>query len=294
MSLPHKLASDIPQQVELIQVPFYEQELFQCGPASLSMVLNHRKIQVSADELRPLIYIPDRGGTLQSEIRSVVRRYGTLTLKLQNGLAGLIEEVAAGNPVLVMQNLGLKYLPQWHYAVVIGYDLDSKELILRSGRNERHVNQFRLFMNTWNRSNQWGIIIPSDEKLPQNSDFEDYITQISALEKFNQRDSLRYYKLGTLRWPQESLAWFGLGNSYYYSHQLDKAEGAFRQAIALEPSAAWNWNNLAHILKEQGCVNHSSFAQACADRLENKDQTKLQNNNPEESGICKPLPVCPE
>ena len=292
-SLHQVLDPGIPQKVELTRVPFYEQELFQCGPASLAMILNHRNKPVSAEELRPLIYIPDRGGTLQSEIRSVVRQYGVMTLQLQNGLEGLIEEIAAGNPVLVMQNLGLKYLPQWHYAVVIGYDLNAKELILRSGRNERHINQFRVFMNTWNRSNQWGVIIPSRESLPQNSDFEDFITQASALEKNSQRDSLPYYKLGTERWSQESLVWFGLGNGYYYNHQIEQAEQAFRKAIALEPTASWNWNNLAHVLKERGCINNSTMAQACADKLEKNTQTDLEKHQ-SEIGICKPLPLCPE
>jgi hypothetical protein len=32
-----------------------------------------------------------------------------------------VDQLEAGRPVLVLQNLALKLWPQWHYAVVVGY-----------------------------------------------------------------------------------------------------------------------------------------------------------------------------
>jgi hypothetical protein len=38
-----------------------------------------------------------------------------------------LREVAAGNPVLVLQNLSFAWAPVWHYAVVMGYDADAAQ-----------------------------------------------------------------------------------------------------------------------------------------------------------------------
>src|SRR2546422_3737218 len=35
-------------------------------------------------------------------------------------LSDLLAEVAAGHPVLVFQNLGLHWIPRWHFAVAVG------------------------------------------------------------------------------------------------------------------------------------------------------------------------------
>ena len=49
----------------------------------------------------------------------------------------LAEPQASGNPVLVLQNLSLPWVPMWHSAVVICHDLARGEIILRSGTTER-------------------------------------------------------------------------------------------------------------------------------------------------------------
>ncbi|WVM93376.1 hypothetical protein ULG90_05290 [Halopseudomonas pachastrellae] len=47
-------------------------------------------------------------------------------------LDAILRELDDGNAVLVMQNLAFDWYPQWHYAAV-GYDLNTRELILHSG-----------------------------------------------------------------------------------------------------------------------------------------------------------------
>ena len=56
-----------------------------------------------------------------------------VALRTAPRLADLLQEVAAGHPVIVLQNLGLEWIPVWHYSVVIGYDLSRGQLVLRSG-----------------------------------------------------------------------------------------------------------------------------------------------------------------
>ena len=78
----------------------------------------------STRKLTDQVYVPARKGSLQIEMLAAARRNGTLAFVIPNRLEALLEELEAGNPVLVLLNLGLSWIPSWHYAVAIGYDLD--------------------------------------------------------------------------------------------------------------------------------------------------------------------------
>src|SRR5690554_6884700 len=104
----------LPDRILLQDVPFHAQDAYQCGPASLAMVLNHRGIAASPDELKDRVYLPERKGTLQVEMISAARERDLLVYPLDKELHSILTELAAGNPVLVMQNLAFNWYPQWH------------------------------------------------------------------------------------------------------------------------------------------------------------------------------------
>ena len=72
--------------------------------------------------------------------------------------AAVLAEVAAGNPVLVLQNLAFDFYPQWHFAVVVGYDRRERTLILRSGTTRRLVDDFASFDQSWARGGRWAVL----------------------------------------------------------------------------------------------------------------------------------------
>ena len=121
-----------PPSVELSEVPFFPQEQYYCGPAALATVLAWSGLDVTQDDMVSQVYTPGRQGTLSSDVVAAARRNGRLAVPVDN-LADLLAELDAGHPVLVFQNLSLDWYPQWHFAVAVGYDLDSGDLILRSG-----------------------------------------------------------------------------------------------------------------------------------------------------------------
>ena len=51
-----------------LSVPFFAQEEYQCGPAALAMLLNYSAVDVSPEELVPLVYVPDKQGSYPLEI----------------------------------------------------------------------------------------------------------------------------------------------------------------------------------------------------------------------------------
>ena len=97
--------ADLPSAAELTEVPFYPQEAYQCGPAALATMLAQRGVPADPDVLVDQVYIPGRRGSLQVEMVAAARAAGLLVYPLRSRLEDVLAEVAAGNPVLVLQNL---------------------------------------------------------------------------------------------------------------------------------------------------------------------------------------------
>ena len=289
----------LPARMELVDTPFFPQARYQCGPAALATVLNARGETATPDELVSQVYVPAREGSLQAEIMAAVRRRGLLAVAVEPALDALLAEIAAGHPVLVLQNLGLNWLPRWHYAVVVGYDLERQELVLRSGTEPRRITPFGVFTNTWNRSARWGIVVLAPGVLPAQAKPTPYLEAASALESLGRHQEAREaYKAATARWPDNPLAWLGLGNSEYALGYAEPAEAAFRHLLP-QAGAAVAWNNLAYALAARQCMRAARESARCATRIapESTEFThtlrEMERLPVPSAETCLPVPACP-
>jgi tetratricopeptide (TPR) repeat protein len=247
-----QLPENLPASTELSAAPFYPQEAYQCGPATLAMALTWSGWMVTPDELKEQVYTPSRKGSLQLAMVSAARRHGKIAYVI-NDPESIFAEIAAGHPVIILQNLGLSWLPVWHYALVIGYDVPAQQIILRSGTTKRKVMSYLLFERTWARSKYWGLLVLSPTQLPVHASENNYLAAVLGLEKSRHFElAIEGYRTALSRWPQSLTAYMGLGNSFYYLGDLKGAETAFRAATDLHPQSAPAFNNLAQVLLEQG------------------------------------------
>ncbi len=243
----------LPERAELINTPYFAQQTHQCGPAALAMTLGAAGLDVSPEALEAQVYLPSRQGSLQPEMLAAARRQGALSTLVKPRIDALLNEVAHGNPVLVLQNLGLSWLPQWHYAVVIGYDLPSREIILRSGPHSRESVAMSTFEHTWARSGYWGMTALRPGKLPAEISLDDAASALAALEKYAAPEQmLSAYQTAIARWPNALILQIGLGNSTYRAGDLPGAEAIFRSAANAWPDSAIALNNLASVLQGEG------------------------------------------
>lgn len=289
----------LPSRVELEDTPFFPQELYQCGPAALATVFNLRGVDVAPEALVAQVYLPAREGSLQAEMIAASRRAGLLPVRLEGGFEAMLAEIAAGNPVLVLQNLGLDVLPRWHYAVVVGYDLDRRELVLRSGTERRWITDFGLFDRTWARSRRWALVIVQPGAIPASASALSYTEAAAGLEAIGQTaPARRAYASATRHWPQWPSAWLGLGNAALAEGDAGEAATAYRNLLQLEPRHVAAWNNLAYAFKAQACAAQARAAAACALALA-PDSAAVRDTWAEmqalsvAAGECPAPPPCP-
>lgn len=245
--------TDIAPAAELIEVPFHPQEAYQCGPAALAMLANWRAVPVTPQALTPRLYIPGKQGSLQVELLSNTRQLGLIPYVLKPSLEDLLREIDAGNPVLVFQNLALNWYPQWHYAVLIGYDLSRREVILRSGTDRRRINSLALFERTWQRGDRWAMLALQPGQLPATVEYWRYLRALNAMEQVGkQAEAVAGYQAGLQHWPDDTRLLMGLSNSQYALGETTAAIASLQALIRAHPDYAPAHNNLAHLYLQLG------------------------------------------
>ncbi len=242
--------SALPDRAEVAGVPFEAQDALYCGPAALAMALSWSGPVVTQAALAPAVFTPGRAGTLQPDLVAAARGHGRLAVPVAD-LGDLLAELAAGHPVLVLQNLALDWWPVWHYAVAVGYDRVAGDLVLRSGPEARHEVSLATFERTWARAGHWGLVILPPDLLPASADEAAVVRAAAALERTDLAAARVAYDAILERWPDSRGALLGRGNARYAEGDLAGAERAFRRAAAADPGSGAAWNNLAQVLLER-------------------------------------------
>lgn len=247
-------AADAPQvSAELGSVPFFPQERYQCGPAALATVLQAAGVDVTPDALVDAVYVPGRHGSFAVEMQAAARRHGRIAYRLPESLEAVVHQIDAGRPVLVFQNLGLSWYQQWHYAVVVGYDLATATLLLRSGRIERYGNRMRVFERTWARAGHWALVLLRPGELPVDANEADYFQAVVDFERSAPVDAAETaYRAGLQRWPDSRWLGIGLSNLRYGRGDRQGARDLLEQLTRVHPDFAVAHNNLAQVLAELG------------------------------------------
>ena len=260
--------ASLPPRVELDATPFFPQRDYQCGPAALATVLVASGIATSADELVDAVYLPGRKGSLQPELVAATRARGRLPYVLPPNVDGLLATLAGGEPVLVLQKLGAGPWPGWHYAVLVGYDLEANEFLLRSGTDRRLAMAAKKFLWSWDRAGRWSLLALAPGELPPHADAASYLEAAAGLEAVGRNDEAAIaYRAAMQAWPQSAVPHLGLGNLAHARSDYVTAAGEYRAAIernAADPVAA---HNLAETLLMLGCPQKARAQIETARRL---------------------------
>jgi ABC-type bacteriocin/lantibiotic exporter with double-glycine peptidase domain len=139
------------------KVPFYPQEEYQCGPASMAGVLNYWGLKVSPEEVAAEIFSPKARGTLDMDMVFYAERKGMKVGQYRGSLEDLRGNIDSGHPLVVLVDEGFWVYQKGHYLVVIGYDQNG--FIVNSGKDRHKWVSRDHFLRTWERTKFWTLRI---------------------------------------------------------------------------------------------------------------------------------------
>jgi len=244
----------VPELEELTSVPFFPQTEYDCGPAALATVLAESGLAITPGELLPKVYTAGLKGSLQAEMLAAARSEGRLPILVEPTTQGLFDLVAAGHPVLVLQNLRLPRSPAWHYAVVVGRESESGRVILRSGEEPRKRQRARRFAQTWSLADNWGFVVVRPGEIPDGVEPERYMRSvIESRRALANADTDAAFEAALSRWPSEPTVLFLNATRLQERAELTGAAELYHRVLAIDSGHVAARNNLANVLLEQGC-----------------------------------------
>ncbi len=237
--------TNLPKSFLVANVPFIQQNANYCGPATLAMALNWAGKNIKIDEIASQVYTPGLKGSLQLDMISASRRQGVIAIPIE-GMSALLTEIAAGHPVIVFENLSVSWLPQWHYAIVFGYDLSRQKVVMHSGPEAFKQWDLRKFERSWRLGKYWGLVILAPGSLAASADELAHVRATAALEQIGKIDEAKKSYLRILqRWPKSLGANIGLGNIAYSNSEILESVRFLRKATDDHPLSSAAWHNLA-------------------------------------------------
>lgn len=138
-------------------VPFFPQEDYQCGPASLASVLNYWGVSATPEEAAKVIYSQSAKGTLNIDMGIYAQSRGLEASSYQGAWDDIRNKIASGFPLIVLVDYGFSVFQANHFMVVIGYNEDS--VVAHSGRHQKKFIPREDFLKSWEKTKFWTLFI---------------------------------------------------------------------------------------------------------------------------------------
>ncbi|ROM77010.1 hypothetical protein BK652_24385 [Pseudomonas brassicacearum] len=171
----------LPERVELNSVPFYRGEMYQGAPQSLAALLTFQGTVITPGLLEKPLHLPGGEADLQQNMQTLARQYGFVVYPLRAQLPALLEQVAAGYPVLVRYNAGTPFWPELRYGILAGYNRQKQTVLLRAGMNRRETMSFGAFESDYQNAGAWAVLVQRPTQLPANVDAQRWLKAAQEL-----------------------------------------------------------------------------------------------------------------
>jgi hypothetical protein len=171
----------LPERVELNSVPFFRGEMYQGAPQSLAALLTLQGTVITPGLLENPLHLPGGEAALQQNMQTLAREYGLVVYPLDNKLSALLEQVAAGYPVLVRFVDGSAFWAEPRYGILAGYNRQKQTVLLRSGMNRRQLMSFSAFESAFQSAGGWAVLAQRPTELPASVDSQRWLKAAAEL-----------------------------------------------------------------------------------------------------------------
>ncbi len=233
-------------------VAFYPQGDGVSGAASLAIMLKHSERDLSPDFLAEKLREPSRQGDPAIALAGLAREQGRLVYPVAPELAALLAALEQGYPVLVRQRSALPGSAR-HFAVVTGVDRQAGKLWLHAGQTPRLELSLAAFERSWRRADYWGVLVLDPARMPETLDAPVVIRELALMEQLGAvTDAQAGFLRAVLNWPEQKMAWLGLGAIALRQGDVPLAESTLRELVRRQPVYGPGLNNLADLLLKTG------------------------------------------
>lgn len=141
-------------------LPFFPQETYQCGPASLAAVLTKLGHPTTPEIIADSIFRRDLHGTLSLDLALYPRTIGMQSRFYEGSVTDLKTAVDDGIPLVAMIDHGIGPISSYHFMVIAGYTPDA--VIVNSDRTAGQHLPWDSFLRDWDRAGRWTLRVDSD------------------------------------------------------------------------------------------------------------------------------------
>lgn len=141
-------------------VPFLPQEEETCGPSSLAMLLRFHGKEAATRELVEETRTAGLRGALITDLAAAARRRGVDAGVADLDLAGLRRRILAGEPVILLVDLGAWVWSRPHY--LVAYGVTAEGVVAHSGRSEATVIPYGSLEAQWAKMGHLAIVVPAE------------------------------------------------------------------------------------------------------------------------------------
>jgi len=141
----------------VLDVPFFLQTDYACGPTALAEVYNFWGINIAPELIVKDFDITRHKGTLTIDLLIHAKRYGFQATSETGTVDKLKKLIDNGIPVIVLLDLGWSFVQKNHFVTVVGYG--RKGFYLHDGKKKNRLFPYKEFENKWKRADYWMLVI---------------------------------------------------------------------------------------------------------------------------------------
>jgi len=161
--LSNNLLKDIkndPASFHVIEgVPFFPQNEYMCGPASMASVVGYWGLHEEMKDVAKEVYQEKLSGTLPIDLLIYAKDKGFEASYYKGSLDDLREKVSKKTPLILFLNLGYDFYPVGHYIVVTGYSDRFKAVVAHSGTESEQVFTYDDLLSVWGKTDFSTLLI---------------------------------------------------------------------------------------------------------------------------------------